>query len=122
MHADDLFAGTVDELRTMIAELPGGGLAVVVPDELSDRVSAALNQAGIQHGRAATAGLDESVTVVPVSVVKGLELDGVIVVEPSRIVADEPHGFRALYVALTRSTQRLTVVHHDDLPESLRPT
>jgi DNA helicase IV len=122
VHVDDLFAGTVDELRTMIDELPGGGLAVVVPDELSDRVSAALNEAGIDHGRAATAGLDESVTVVPVSVVKGLELDGVIVVEPSRIVADEPHGLRALYVALTRSTQRLTVVHHDDLPESLRPT
>jgi DNA helicase IV len=121
VQVDDLFAGTVDAVRTMIDELPGGGLAVVVPDELSDRVSAALNAAGLEHGRAATAGLDESVTVVPVSVVKGLELDGVIVVEPSQIVADEPHGLRALYVALTRSTQRLTVVHREELPESLRP-
>ncbi len=122
VRVDDLFAGTVDALRSMIDELPGGGVAVVVPDELSDRVSAALTAAGIEHGRAATAGLDESVTVVPVSVVKGLELDGVVVVEPSQIVADEPHGLRSLYVALTRSTQRLTVVHRDDLPESLRQT
>jgi DNA helicase IV len=121
VRVDDVLAGTVDALRSMIADLPGGGIAAVVPDELSDRVSAALTAAGIDHGRAATAGLDETVTVVPVSVVKGLELDGVVVVEPSRIVADEPHGLRALYVALTRSTQRLTVVHHEELPESLRP-
>ncbi len=121
-HVDDVYAGTVDALLSMIDDLPGGSLAVVVPDELSDRVSAALVEAGIEHGRAATTGLDEAVTVVPVSVVKGLELDGVVVVEPSRIVDDEPHGLRALYVALTRSTQRLTIVHHDDLPESLRTT
>jgi hypothetical protein len=120
VRVDDLFGGTVDALRSMIDELPGGGLAVVVPDELSDRVSTALTEAGIDHGRAATAGLDESVTVVPVSVVKGLELDGVVVVEPSRIVDDELHGLRALYVALTRSTQRLTVVHCEELPEPLR--
>ena len=78
---------SVDEVRTMIAARPGaGGLAVVVPDERCDEISAALNAAGIEHGRAATTGLDESVTVVPVSVVKGLELDGVVVVEPSEIV------------------------------------
>ncbi len=50
-------------------------------------------------------GLEGAVTVVPVSVVKGLELDGVVVVEPARIVAEEAQGLRALYVALTRSTK-----------------
>ena len=45
-----------------------------------------------------------------------IELDGVVVVEPSRIVSDVDQGLRALYVALTRSTQRLTVVHADGLP------
>ena len=59
-------------------------------------------------------------TLVAVSVVKGLELDGVIVVEPRRIVSDIEHGMRALYVALTRSTQRLTVVHADELPAPMR--
>ena len=57
---------------------------------------------------------------MPVSVVKGLELDGVVVVEPARVVSDTEHGMRALYVALTRSTQRLTVVHGDELPAPLR--
>ncbi|RLE23195.1 MAG: hypothetical protein DRJ50_06570, partial [Actinobacteria bacterium] len=54
------------------------------------------------------------------SVVKGLELDGVIVVEPARIVSDTEHGMRSLYVALTRPTQRLTVVHAAELPAPLR--
>ena len=53
------------------------------------------------------------------SVVKGLELDAVVVVEPAEIVGADEHGLRALYVALTRSTQRLSVVHHDDLPALL---
>ncbi|MFM9136767.1 MAG: ATP-binding domain-containing protein, partial [Actinomycetota bacterium] len=64
--------------------------------------------------------LDSSLTVVPVSVVKGLELDGVVVVETLDIVESQEHGLRLLYVALTRSTQRLTVVHARDLPRSMR--
>ena len=61
-----------------------GNIAVVVPDSMVDRVSDALADAGIAHGRATRTGLDMGVTVVPVSVVKGLELDGVVVVEPAR--------------------------------------
>jgi DNA helicase IV len=56
---------------------------------------------------------------VPVSVVKGLELDGVVVVEPAAIVEEEQQGLRALYVALTRSTRRLTVVHARALPAAM---
>jgi DNA helicase IV len=101
------------------AELPAGNVAVVVPDARAEEISAALDAAGIQHGRASRTGLDDPITVVPVSVVKGLELDGVVVVEPAQIVADEVQGLRALYVALTRPTQRLTVVHAEPLPPAL---
>jgi superfamily I DNA/RNA helicase len=109
-------AGQVDAMR---AALPGASLGVVAPDSMLPELSEALTAAGINHGTATRTGLDSGVTLVPVSVVKGLELDGVIVVEPSRIVSDIEHGLRALYVALTRSTQRLTVVHADDLPPSM---
>jgi DNA helicase IV len=51
--------------------------------------------------------------------VKGLELDTVVVVEPARIVAEEAQGMRALYVALTRATKSLAVVHVEPLPEAL---
>ncbi|WP_078995149.1 HelD family protein [Streptomyces sp. XY66] len=51
--------------------------------------------------------------------VKGLEFDHVVVVEPAGIVADEPAGLRELYVALTRCTQSLTVVHALPLPPQI---
>jgi DNA helicase IV len=115
----DFGAAVTEATAKIAAELPAGNVAVIVPDSMADEISVALDQAGIDHGRATRTGLDDPITVVPVSVVKGLELDGVVVVEPSRIVADEAHGLRALYVALTRSTQRLAIVHTGDLPEAL---
>jgi DNA helicase IV len=45
---------------------------------------------------------------------KGLEFDTVLVVEPHRMTPGER------YVALTRATQRLGVLHTEPLPESLR--
>ncbi len=50
---------------------------------------------------------------------KGLEYDAVLVVEPERILADGPRGAAELYVALTRATQRLGVLHRAPLPEIL---
>ena len=44
----------------------------------------------------------------------------VVVVEPARIVEAEPAGERALFVALTRPTRRLVVVHAEPLPAALR--
>ena len=120
IRAESLIDSVVDEVRALSVDLAAGSVAVVAPDDLCDQVSEALTRAGLEHGRAASTGLDQALTVVPVSVVKGLELDAVVVVEPSRIVAAQEHGMRALYVALTRSTQRLSIVHHDELPEPLR--
>jgi DNA helicase IV len=57
---------------------------------------------------------------VPPSETKGLEFDAVLVVEPERILADGPRGAAELYVALTRATQRLGVLHVGPLPTALR--
>ncbi|WP_205844189.1 RNA polymerase recycling motor ATPase HelR [Mycolicibacterium sp. GF69] len=57
-------------------------------------------------------------TVSP-SETKGLEFDAVLVVEPDRILADGPRGAADLYVALTRATQRLGVLHSAPLPPAL---
>jgi DNA helicase IV len=96
-----------------------GSLAVIVPSTMLEAVSTALDEAGIAHGRATRQGLNESVTVVPVGMVKGLELDASVVVEPAAIVDEEAQGLRALYVALTRSTKRLAIVHERPLPDFL---
>ncbi|RJQ92356.1 HelD family protein [Amycolatopsis panacis] len=62
----------------------------------------------------------ERLTLAPVSLAKGLEYDTVVVVEPARIVAAEPHGLQRLYVALTRAVSSLHVVHAEPLPAPLR--
>jgi hypothetical protein len=62
----------------------------------------------------------ERLTVVPVTLAKGLEFDQVIVVEPARITASGGRGSQRLYVALTRAVSRLTVVHAEPLPALLR--
>jgi DNA helicase IV len=59
-------------------------------------------------------------TLVPVTLAKGLEFDQVIVVEPDRIAGAERRGLHRLYVALTRAVSRLTVLHTGPLPEPLR--
>jgi DNA helicase IV len=117
--SDTLLARVVDATLDMVDAVAGGNVAVVTPNGLADGVSDALTARGVEHGRASRSALDSGVTVVPVGLVKGLELDGVVVVEPRRIVEGEPQGMRALYVALTRSTQRLAVVHAEPLPEPL---
>ncbi len=54
------------------------------------------------------------------SATKGLEYDAVLVVLPERILAEGPRGEAELYVALTRATQRLGVLHTAPLPRVLR--
>jgi superfamily I DNA/RNA helicase len=58
-----------------------------------------------------------SVPVLTPRQAKGLEFDGVVVVEPA-LIAEEggDAGLRELYVALTRPTQRLVIVHSRALP------
>ena len=52
---------------------------------------------------------------------KGLEFDRVVVVEPALVLEGHPgvRGLRELYVALTRATKTLVVVHAAPLPEQL---
>ena len=96
-----------------------GSAAVIAADEQVAAVSLLLRQAGIRHevlDRVSGSGL----TLVPVTLAKGLEFDDVIVVEPARIAAAESRGLHRLYVALTRAVSRLTVLHAEPLPEPLR--
>ncbi|MER6178369.1 hypothetical protein [Streptosporangium sp. NPDC001681] len=59
------------------------------------------------------------VSVLPATMARGLEFDHVVVVEPAAIADQGPAGPRRLYVAITRCTQSLTVVHAAPLPEVL---
>lgn len=65
----------------------------------------------VAAARSAVDGLDpERLRVVDGLEAKGLEYDAVVVVEPAELIAESTTGPRTLYVALTRATQRLTVL------------
>lgn len=102
------------------AEVGQGRLAVIVPAALLDALGEAVTGA-MPHARAGTAPetLDSRVAVLTVRHAKGLEFDSVLVVEPGQILAESPRGGNDLYVALTRTTRRLGVIHCADLPPEL---
>ncbi|MDQ0367431.1 HelD family protein [Catenuloplanes indicus] len=83
-----------------------GSVAVIAADAAVDGLRAKLK-------------LNDRVEIVPASIVKGLEYDHVIVIEPAEIVDAEPRGLNRLYVVLTRAVSRLTVIHAVPLPEPL---
>jgi len=116
---ESLAAAVVSAVRAMRDDLGPAAIGVIAVDQMVDAVSVALTAAGVDHGRATTGGLGADVTLVGADVAKGLELDGVVVVEPAEIVASHEQGLRALYVCLTRSTRRLTVVHAAPLPSAM---
>ncbi len=108
----------VVELVRAEADHPGiGNVAVVCPQSLYREVVAGFEGAGVPIGSAPRDGLDHQITTVPINLVKGLEVDVAVVVEPSLIVEEEPQGYRSLYVALTRATKRLALVHAKPLPD-----
>ncbi|MFI2413063.1 HelD family protein [Streptomyces sp. NPDC018947] len=91
-----------------------GSIGVIAADADVPRVREALDAAGI-----AAAGPGEPgarVSVVPASLVKGLEYDHVVAVEPAAIAEAEERGPHRLYVVLTRAVSRLDVVHARPLP------
>ncbi len=111
-----------EESAAVLAESASGGtIGVILPPSMVDAASKALSDAGVEFGSLEAGALDDTVTVVAVGAVKGLEFDSVVVVEPARIVAESAQGLRALYVALTRATRRLAIVYSEPLPEPLRP-
>jgi superfamily I DNA/RNA helicase len=107
-----LLVAAEDELLTRAiveaAELDGL-LAVIAPRSLVD-------------SPVSGDAFDEvSVPVLTPREAKGLEFDHVVVVEPAAIVDEGgASGLRELYVALTRPTKTLTIVHSRGLPAALQ--
>jgi len=100
-----------------LAEMADDGkLAVIAPGALVAELAREI-PAAVPGDR--TEVLDSPVALLTVGQSKGLEFDRVILVDPAGILAQSPAGGHDLYVAITRATHRLTVVHDGDLPPSL---
>ena len=89
---------------------------VVAPLELHDSLTEAMAGAGlIAVDHVHQLGHDDVPLFGP-EAVKGLEFDGVVVVNPHEILGDTSRGARLLYVAMTRAVQELAFVTTDDPP------
>ncbi|WP_228046302.1 HelD family protein [Saccharopolyspora montiporae] len=117
----DLGTELVQAVSGELAEIGEGRLAVVVPPHLleraGERLAAALPE---QVVGTEPDDLESPAVVLAVEQVKGLEFDSVLVVEPAAITGETERGLNDLYVALTRATQRLGILHSAPLPAALR--
>ncbi|WP_189277805.1 HelD family protein [Streptomyces atratus] len=105
---EDLAGAVAQAVSELMPE--EGRLAVIAPRALHEEIAAPLE--GVRAG--AEPDLTRTLVLLDPRQAKGLEFDHVLVVEPAR------YGTSDLYVALTRATQRLGIVHREELPESLR--
>jgi DNA helicase IV len=105
-----------------VAAVGSGRVAVLAPEQLLTPIAAALAEAGspvVDPRDMRRGGLADPLVLLAAGAANGLEFDAVVVAEPSMIAGTTARGLRTLYVALTRPTQRLTMVHAEPLPAPL---
>lgn len=107
-------------MREEVERAAGGRVALLLPREgygsLAREVVAALPAEWTSAGGVS---LTAPVTVIEVGAAKGLEFDVVVLVEPVEVLEQSARGANDLYVALTRPTQRLVVLHQRELPAGM---
>ena len=124
--AGDLAAAAARAAAAEREAVGTGAVGLLVPAGADALVRDVRTRLGLAAEADEVVALDEAVSVLTVEGAKGLEFDAVVVVEPAAVA--EPagtggdRGLRALYVALTRTTRRLHLVHHRPLPPALAGT
>ena len=130
-HLPDVVEAGANDLPAVVARVAAravvrrdaGTIAVVAPPSLHPELRLALDGDASTRSTASDP-LDDPVALLAPTQAKGLEFDAVVVVEPSDIAEDVPGdrsaGLLALYIALTRTTAELTIVHSGRLPAALR--
>jgi DNA helicase IV len=140
-NPSDLLVGVVAEAVRLHEVF--GLVGVVAPVSMVADVANEFGAAGVsalditKHG-----AIEQGIALVGAEAAKGLEFDAVVVIEPAGIVASglklasedimgsgatepllagqgEAQGYRILFVALTRATQQVSIVHSRALPAEL---
>jgi DNA helicase IV len=110
---EDLIGGVRERVTELLAKGKDRSVAVIADGTcpylkpIADALAA-----GPAHAKG-------TVRALAASDVSGLEFDHVVLVEPRQISDSGPGGHGRLYVALTRCTQTLTVLHTEPLPDTL---
>jgi DNA helicase IV len=122
--AGDLPAALAGVAAKETAALRDGRLAVIVPESRTGELGAAVARAVPEISYGEDADLTSTVVLLGVGQAKGLEFDAVLIADPAAILTESPRGRGDLYVAMTRSTRRLGILHTGTAPAeiaALRP-
>jgi hypothetical protein len=115
---DDTLAAVLAEVIAGEAKEPGR-LAVIVPDARAAELGEAVGRAVPGVSRGDSPDLTSEIVLLSAGQAKGLEFDSVLIADPAAILSGSPRGRNDLYVAMTRSTQRLGVLHPGPPPAEL---
>ncbi|TFB78698.1 HelD family protein [Terrimesophilobacter mesophilus] len=113
----DTVADVVDAVR--LAQETRGTVAVIATDDRAPVLLDTLDSAFPGEVGIGAEGLDSAITVLGAHDAKGLEFDAVVIVDPAAIVHATERGAAALFVAMTRPTQRLVFADAEVLPAGL---
>jgi DNA helicase IV len=116
----DLEQSVAEAAVRMAAEAGDGKLAVIAPAGRLAALGEAVREVLPGTALGADPDLTSPVVVLTVRQAKGLEFDCVLIADPAGLLAESPRGLNDLYVALTRTTQQVGVVHAGPLPDVLR--
>ena len=118
-EADAMAARTLELCREQL-DSGAGRIAVITAEDRVAGLAAELRRAqDLPRVGQGSAGIDDVIAVMSAQDAKGLEFDGVVLVEPADLLTGHTRGAGDLYVAMTRSTQRLDIVHARPLPQAL---
>jgi UvrD-like helicase C-terminal domain/PhoH-like protein len=114
---DDLMSVAAQEVEALSRE--GFWIGCIVAREHEAPAIDAFTRRKVVFGTPERDGILKQITLLRAASAKGLEFEAVVVVEPAAIAGHDGRGLRLLYVALTRPTRHLSVLHARPLPRAL---
>lgn len=109
----------VEVLPEELDALDGGLLAVIADGDLLPQATAALRDVYGRRIGTGAGSYEQDIVVISPREAKGLEFDGVVVLEPSVMLNHEHGKVGDLYVAMTRATQRLRLIASQPVPAGI---
>jgi DNA helicase IV len=117
VRSGELVAQVAEHAETLAGDM--ATVAVIAAPARVEELRRALEARGVALAEPGEVEPEHPIVVVPAPLAKGLEFDGVIVVEPAEIAEVGEHGVRLLFVALTRAVQHLAIAYTGTLPPEL---
>ena len=102
-----------------LSALEGGLLAIIAEEHHLDAVRRAVGAAYGKRLGTGAGGLEQDIVVTSPREAKGLEFDGVVILEPEELLTAAAGKVGDLYVAMTRPTQRLRLIAARPVPAGI---